>query len=185
MANKKNQPPKKTAPEKPSREEFLYHNTLKLLQNYRDVVWSIEAAVIQARLNFELEFECTIEDFLELSYAAGADLTGTNVESQMRTIERNKKMLRILDNAIEIMRKKHKRGEAYYWILYYSFLSDHEPENVEEIINNLREHMKDMSWDTFYRKRKEAINCLSTLLWGYTSKECKDIVDIFLPGETT
>ena len=166
---------------KPSREEYLYHNTLKLLQKYRDVVWSVEAAVIQTRLNFELEFECKIEDFLDLSYAAGADLTGTDIESQMRTIERNKKMLRIVDNAVDIMRKKHKRCEIYYRILYYSFLSEHEPENVEEVISSLREHSKDMSWDTFYRKRKEAVNCLGSLLWGYTAKDCRDIVDKILP----
>ena len=102
----------------------------------------------------------------------------------MRTIERNKKMLRIVDNAVEIMRKKHKTGESYYWILYYTFLSEHEPENVEEVITSLREHSKDMSWDTFYRKRKEAINCLSSLLWGYTSKECVNLVDNLLKKET-
>ena len=182
MANKKKQPKKEVNPQKKqSREEYLYHNTLKLLQKYRDVVWSVESAVIQTRLNFELEFECTIEDFLDLSYAAGADLSGTDIEAQMRTIERNKKMLRIVDNSVEIMRKKHRRGENYYWILYHAFLSEHEPENIEEIINNLREHCKDMSWDTFYRKRKEAINCLSTLLWGYTSKDSKEIVKAFLP----
>ena len=145
MAKQKKQPQKGVNPQgKPSREEYLYHNTLKLLQKYRDVVWSVEAAVIQTRLNFELEFECTIEDFLDLSYAAGADLSGTDIEGQMRTIERNKKMLRIVDNAVEV-------------------------------INNLREHCKDMSWDTFYRKRKEAISCLGSLLGGYTSKDCNAI----------
>jgi len=182
MPNKKNQPVKGGDMQgRPSREEFLYHNTLTLLQKYRDVVWSVEAAVIQARLNFELEFECTIEDFLDLSYAAGADLSGTDIEAQMRTVEKNKKMLRIVDNAVDIMRRKHKKGEYYYWILYCSFLSEQEPENVEDIIHSLREHCKDMSWDTYYRKRKEAVNCLSSLLWGYTSKDCASLVELFLP----
>ena len=178
-----NNKPKKDVKDqgKLSREEYLYHNTLKLLHKYRDVVWSVEAAVIQARLNFEFEFGSSIEDFLDLSYAAGADLTGTDIEGQMRTIEKNKKMLRIVDNAVDIMRRKHKRGESYYWILYYAFLSEHEPENVEEVIGSLREHFKDMSWDTFYRKRKEAVNCLSTLLWGYTTKDCLEITDRLLP----
>jgi len=182
MANKKPQPKNELRPpEWQSREEYLYHNTLKLLQKYRDVVWSVEAAVIQTRLNFELEFESTIEDFLELSYAAGADLTGTDIEGQMRTIERNKKMLRIVDNAVDIMRRKHKRGEKYYWLLYYSFLSEREPENTEEVINSLCEHFKDISWKTFFRKRKEAVDCLSSLLWGYTSKDCLDLVDHLIP----
>lgn len=34
------------------------------------------------------------EEFLEMSYAAGAYLSGTQIEEQMRTMERNKKCLR-------------------------------------------------------------------------------------------
>lgn len=175
---------KSTQKNKQNREEYLYHNTVTLMSRYRDVVWSVEASVMQAKINFELEFDCDIEEFLELSYAAGADLSGTNVEEQMRCIEKSKKMLKIIDNAIEILRRKHKNGESYYWILYYTYLSEQMPANTEEIISRLREHIRDMSWKTYYRKRKEAINCLSSVLWGYTSKDCIEFVDQFLPDKS-
>ena len=41
---------KKPTPDE--REKYLYHNTELLLKKYRDVVWSIEASVMQARINF-------------------------------------------------------------------------------------------------------------------------------------
>ena len=157
-------------------EKKYYHNTLILLQKYRDVVWSIEASVLQTKINFEREFGCGIEEFLDMSYAAGADLSGTNVEEQMRCIEKNQKMLRIIDNSVDTMRRKHKKGELFYWILYYTYLSDQEAENIEEIIQKLMEHTKDMSFGTYYRRRNEAISSLSTVLWGFTAKDSLNII---------
>ena len=32
---------------KSNRDEYLYHNTEKLLKKYRDIVWSVEVVTIQ------------------------------------------------------------------------------------------------------------------------------------------
>ena len=76
---------------------------------------------------------------------------------------------------------RHKTGEAYYWLLYYSFLSPQQLKNVEEIIENLRPHIRDISFRTYYRKRREAIEALSSVLWGYTSKDSLDVLEQFFP----
>ena len=76
---------------------------------------------------------------------------------------------------------RHKNGEAYYWLLYYSFLSPQQLKNVEEIIENLRPHIRDISFRTYYRKRREAIDALSSVLWGYTSKDSLDVLEQFFP----
>jgi len=76
---------------------------------------------------------------------------------------------------------KGKNGEAYYWLLYYSFLSPQQLKNVEEIIENLRPHIRDISFRTYYRKRREAIEALSSVLWGYTSKDSLDVLEQFFP----
>lgn len=80
-----------------------------------------------------------------------------------------------------MLRTKHKNGEAYYWLLYYSFLSPQQLKNVEEIIETLRPHIRDISFRTYYRKRREAIEALSSVLWGYTSKDSLDMLEQFLP----
>ena len=46
---------------------------------------------------------------------------------------------------------------------------------------NLRPHIRDISFRTYYRKRREAIEALSSVLWGYTSKDSLDVLEQFFP----
>lgn len=55
----------------PSEEKNpLFHDTWKLLKNYRDAVWNLELAVQQVRNSFEIEFGSSIEEFLDSIYLA-------------------------------------------------------------------------------------------------------------------
>ncbi|WP_442872792.1 hypothetical protein [Caproicibacter sp. BJN0012] len=162
-------------------ENPLFHDTWKLLKKYRDVVWSLELSVQQVRNNFEIEYGNSIEDFLDSIYLAGADLSGSSLEYHAKCIERSHKMLKLMENAVELLRSKHKHGESYYWILYYTFLSPQQLRNVEEIIEKLQPHIRNISFRTYYRKRQEAIEALSSVLWGYTSKDCVEVLEKFFP----
>ena len=164
---------------KMSREEFLYHNTELLLKKYRDVVWSIEASAIQAEISFELEMDCRLEEFLEMSYEAGADLSGTHIQEQMRTLERNKKMLKIIESALDILHRKHVDGEVYYWIIYYTFMSERPCRNVEDIITHIGMKTDTLSWKTYFKKRRLAIETLSSILWGYAAKDSLMLLENF------
>lgn len=158
----------------PTQEENpLFHDTWKLLKNYRDAVWNLELAVQQVR--------SSIEEFLDSMYIAGADVGGTKLENYAKSIERSNKMLTLLNSAVDILRSKHKHGEQYYWILYYSYLSPQQLQNTDEIIKNLRPHIANISPRTYYRKRPEAVQALSSILWGYTSKGCLEMLDKFFP----
>lgn len=162
-------------------ENPLYHDTWRLLKKYRDVVWSLELSVQQVRNRFAIEYGSSVEDFLDSVYLAGADLSGTDIEHHAKCIERSHQMLKLLDSAIELLRNKHKNGETYYWLLYYSFLCPQQFRNVEEIIEQLRPHIRDISYRTYYRRRKEAIDALSSILWGYTSKDSLEVLEQFFP----
>lgn len=164
-------------------EDTRYHDTWRLLKKYRDVVWSMELSVQQVKKEFEIEFGSTIDDFLESVYLAGADLGGTKIENHARCIERSNQMLTLLNNAVELLRTRHKSGETYYWLLYYTYLSPQQLQNVDEIIAQLRPHLRDISVPTYYRKRKKAVEALSSILWGYTSQECIKILDEFFPQD--
>jgi len=165
-------------------EDPHYHDTWRLLKNYRDVVWSMELSVQQVKKEFEIEFGSTIDDFLESVYLAGADLGGTKIESHARCIERSNQMLTLLGNAVEMLRTRHKNGEAYYWILYYTYLSPQKLDNVTEIMEQLQPHIRDISRATYFRKRDKAVEALSSILWGYTSQECIPLLaDFFPPSE--
>ncbi len=75
----------------------------------------------------------------------------------------------------------HKNGEVYYQLLYYTFLSPQELQNVDEIIEALQPHIRDISRRTYYRKRQEAIDALSSVLWGYTAKDSLAVLEEFFP----
>lgn len=164
-------------------EDSRYHDTWRLLKKYRDVVWSMELSVQQVKKELEIEFGSTIDTFLESIYLAGADLGGTKIENHARCIERSNQMLTLLNNAVELLRTRHKSGETYYWLLYYTYLSPQQLQNVDEIVEQLQPHLRDISIPTYYRKRKKAVEALSSILWGYTSQECLNVLAEFFPPD--
>lgn len=167
--------------EKNVTEDPRYHDTRRLLRKYRDVTWSLELSVQQMRNQFHVEYGTSVEKFLESIYLAGADLSGTELEHHARCIERSHKMITLVDNAVELLRTRHKSGEEYYWLLYYTYLSPQQFRNVEEIIEQLRPHIHDISFRTYYRRQKEAVEAVSSILWGYTSKDSLQFLDELLP----
>lgn len=167
--------------EKNVTEDPRYHDTRRLLRKYRDVTWSLELSVQKLKSQFQVEYGTDIEEFLDSVYLAGANLGGTDLEHHAQCIERSHKMLKLLDNAVELLRTRHKNGEAYYWVLYYSYLSPQQYQNTEEIIEQLRPHIRDISRATYFRKQEKAVEALSSILWGYTSQDCVAILSDFIP----
>ena len=163
-------------------ETYEYHNTYLLLSKYRDVVWSLELSVQKVKNKFQIEMGSSIEDFLESAYLAGVDFADSGIEEHTKSIEKSQKMLKLMENAVELLRNKHKNGEKYYWILYYGFLSPNQYQNAEEIVEALEPHMGYVTTKTYYRKRREAINALSSILWGFTSRETLDVLKEFFPA---
>ena len=159
----------------------LYHDTWKLLQKYRDVVWSLELSVQQVRSKFYSEYGTSIDEFLDSVYIAGADLSGTEIENHARCIQRSAQMIKLLDKAVEILHAKHKDGEDLYWILYYTYLTPQKLKNSNQIVDKLRPHIRDISYSTYFRRRQDAIDALSSILWGYSSKDTVDLLEQFFP----
>ena len=169
MAVIKNDPPITNDPR--------YHDTQRLLKVYRDAVWSLEVSVAKIKKDFQIEYGSTIEEFLDTAYQAGADLSGTDIESHARSINRSNKMITMLRNAVDIMRLRHKNGEEYYWILYYTYLSPQEHNDAQEIVDLLRPHIRFISLRTYFRRKQNAVEALSSILWGYTARENEDILN--------
>ena len=167
------------ANEKTAREEYLYHNTEKLLKKYRDILWSIEVATLQAEKDFESEMEYSIGEFLDMPYDVMEDLKGAKVEKQMKTLARNKKMVELIDKSVDVLRRKQVDGEMYYWIIYYTYLSNEKCASTE-IVERIATKMYHISMKTYFAKKKQAIEYLSNILWGFTTKDCLPIIKKFI-----
>ena len=116
----------------------------------------MELSVQQAQKKFNIEYGKSIDDFLDSVYLAGADLAGTEIEHHAQCIQRSAQMIHLLDEAVACLRDKHKDGDELYWILYISYA-------------------------TYFRRRQYAIDTLSSVLWGYTSKDSIAILEKFVP----
>ena len=164
-------------------EDQRFHDTYLLLKKYRDVVWGLELSGQQVKRRFQMEVGSSIEDFLESIYLAGVDFSDNGIEEQARSIEKSYQMLKLLEVSVNIMRNKHKHGEMYYWLLYYSYLSPQQYRSVDEIIEMIRPHVSDISERTFFRRRKNAVEALSSILWGYTSRDSLSLMEQFFPDK--
>ena len=166
----------RTAKKAPEEHPF-YHDTWKLLKNYRDVAWNLEIADLDLQAEMRAEYGTAEGGSLAALTEAGADLHGTRIESFARSLERSRKMMRLLDAAIQLMRRRHKKGELYYWVLYYTYLSPQAYDGWRKILSALEAHFSPMSRRSYYTYRTEAIETLSSVLWGYTSREGAEVLN--------
>ncbi len=130
---------------------------------------------------FKLQYDNDIDKFLDSIYAAGADLTGSDIEQRAKSIARSNQMLKLLESSIDLLRNNHKHGEQYYWILYYAFLSPQEMKNTDEILDKLAHHITNISYRTYYRKRRAGIGDSVPSFGDLLQKETLDTLNKFFP----
>ena len=136
-----------------------YHNTRTFLNKYRDISWILEVSA----LNLQKEFKTMYELFIDSPLVAGEVKDGGNPPENY---------------TYALVRSKHKKGEFYYWILYYAYLSPQQCENAGAILHSLETKGISISLRTYYVHRDEAIEILSSILWGYTSQDCEKITKL-------
>lgn len=53
--------------------------------------------------------------------------------------------------------------------------------SIEKSYQMLKPHISDISQRTFFRRRRNAIEALSSILWGYTSQDSLHLLEQFFP----
>ena len=137
-------------------------------------IWKYQISICKRNSEYGLSTDALFVD-------SEVNKGGNRLESYARALERSKKMMQIIDTAIDLMRRKHKKGEFYYWILYYAYLSPQQCENAGAILQLLETKGISISLRTYYVHRDEAIEVLSSILWGYTSQDCEKITNLLTP----
>lgn len=83
-----------------------YHDTRTLLRKYRDVMWNLEVSDLDLQEEFKAEYGLSTDAlFVDSEVNKG----GNRLENYARALERSKKMMQIIDTAIDLMRRKHKK----------------------------------------------------------------------------
>lgn len=72
-------------------------------------------------------------------------------------------------------------GELMYQVLYLTYFSKKKPANREVILAELDRQGFPMSMVTYHSYLNLAIRAIDRILWGYTARDCMEIIKQFLP----
>ena len=158
-----------------------FHNTKYLLKQYRRVAYSIQISEEELNLRMELEHGTRLSTLEVNAELAGIDLSNTKLENHARTVIRSKTMLEIINTALDAVRKDPDRGELMYQVLYETYFTPTKPKRGEDILTTLDTRGFPMSIASYHNYLNAAIRALDRILWGYTARDCIDIIKQFLP----
>ena len=159
-------------------EKWYFHNTKELLKKYRQVMMCVGENLdeIEANINDIGDRFAILAEFTRIE---DIDLSEIKLENHLRCMERTRQMIILINSAIAKLRKYDINGEEFYWILYLKYICDNSEKckNDMDIIDKMCDEGIPISTSTFYRRHNMAIDALSNILWGYTTKESLKIMN--------
>lgn len=151
------------------RKYSLYHNTLLLLKNYRNIFWQLKSfpTSITAELDRPLE---EVDNILSL-VDDQLDMGNRKLESRLHSLQKSRMLIDRLNEAVAILQTKPGDGPLLYDVIYTAYI---QPEELgyAEIIERLN-----ISIRQYYRLRKRAVNLISIRLWSAPSHELEILLD--------
>ena len=166
-------------------EQARFHQTKYLLKQYRRVVYAVRVSEDELNQRMEMEHGSALSTLEVNADLAGVDLSGTKLERYAQSVIRSKNMLTIVDNSLKAVKGDPERGVLLYHILYLTYFSPNKPRNRNEIIMELERLGYPMSMVTYHFYLNKAIKAIDKILWGYTARDCADIINMFLPEKPT
>ena len=151
-----------------------YHNTRHLLKQYRKVAYAIQISEADMNVRMEMEHGTRLSTLEVNAELAGVDLSGSKLEGYARTVIRSKNML-------NTVRMDPDHGELMYQVLYLTYFSKKKSANREVILAELDRQGFPMSMVTYHSYLNLAIRAIDRILWGYTARDCMEIIKQFLP----
>ena len=64
-------------------EEQVFHDTKLLLEHYRKIVLSLKVETFQTQMDFQKEYGISLEEFLDMTYKVGMDISESDVASRI------------------------------------------------------------------------------------------------------
>lgn len=141
----------------------MYHNTLLMLQHYRNITWALEC--FPARIAEELDRPMHDLDALLSLVSAEIGMNNVKLENRLMSVQRSRLLLDRINDALTVLRQKPGNGELMYKVIYETFII---PEKLShtDILYRLN-----ISSRHYYRIRQQAINILSIRLWAAPAGE--------------
>lgn len=159
-------------------EKWYFHNTKELLKKYRQVMMCVGENLDEIETNIN-DIGDRFAILVEFTRIEDIDLSEVKLENHIRCMERTRQMIKLINSAIAKLRKYDINGEEFYWILYLKYICDNSEKckNDMDIIDRMCDEGIPISTSTFYRRHNMAIDALSNIMWGYTTKDSLKIMN--------
>lgn len=156
--------------------EDTFHNTKMLLKQYRRVEYAVKVSEEELGLRSEADIGIHLSALEINAELAGIDLSGTRLEGYTRSVVRSRRILEVIQNALEHVREDPDRGEELYQVLHQTYFTPRKPQSRDEILRALSTAGFAMSRSKYHIMLNEAIKAIDRILWGYTTRECMEFV---------
>jgi len=157
---------------KRKKQEKMYHNTHKLLQNYRTLAWLLESFPEVIAEEIEQRFETIDELIARLD--VDMEFGNRKLEERLESVKKTRFIIDKINEAVSLIRKSPDDGERLYNVLYLTYIA---PEKLShfDLLYRL-----DVSTRHYYRLREKAVNKVSQRLWSATDKETDYWIEILM-----
>lgn len=155
---------------KKQKKRNMYHNTMLMLQHYRNITWALEC--FPSRLAEELDRPMNDLDALLSLVSAEIGMDNVKLENRLQSVQRSRLLLDRVNEALTVLRQKPGNGELMYKVIYETFIT---PEKLShtDILYRLN-----ISSRHYYRIRQQAINILSIRLWAAPAGELDSWLEV-------
>jgi hypothetical protein len=151
-------------------DDRCYHKAKLLLKLYRTVVWRVSSDLYEIQ-DRSAEWGSSrisdLIDYLDLDFDEHTDKR--DAANRLRSICETNDLVNIVDQALLKIRTYPGHGELYFTILtkqYINLYAMAEQELLSELC---------LERSTYYRRKKEALNLIGVILWGFILPELRSV----------
>lgn len=136
----------------------MYHNTMLMLQHYRNITWVLEC--FPSRIAEELDRPMNDLDALLSLISTEIGMDNARLENRLRSVQRSRLLLDRINEALTVLRQKPGNGELMYKVIFETFITPDKLSHTDIL------YRLNISSRHYYRIRQQAVNILSIRLWA-------------------
>lgn len=148
----------------------MYHNTMLMLQHYRDITWALEC--FPSNVAAELDLPMNDLDALLSLVSAEIGMNNVKLENRLQSVQRSRLLLDRINEALTVLRQKPGNGELMYQVIYETFITPEKLSHAELL------YRLNISSRHYYRIRQQAINILAIRLWTTPTSELDSWLEV-------
>ena len=148
----------------------MYHNTLLLLQHYRNIVWALECfpATVAEELDHPLGDLDALLDRMDLEFG----MNNRKLESRMESVRKSRLLLDRVNEALSVLKRNPENGAKMYELIYLTYIAPDKLSHTDLL------YRLDISSRHYYRLRQQAFTILSIRLWSAPAGEVDSWLEV-------